>query len=119
MFNKNMIKKLEEVQKRCSCRTITVEEVQNKLNEYFNELGISKKNMIGTIIKDCDLNAQSFPSAYKYTPESTHISAEYKSKGWVITDIWRGKTNAPSKVIISELSTTAKEALIEKYQVFC
>ncbi|MBO7043556.1 hypothetical protein J6W34_03305 [bacterium] len=107
---------LNKVQKKCSTRTITLEEISKTLNDYTESLSISKKSLIGTEIVDCDLNAQNFPNAYRFTPESTHFSAIYKSTGWVITDIWRSRTNAPTKKLIAKLSETAKESLIARFE---
>lgn len=115
-----MIKNLEEVfnkaQNKCSARTITLEEAVTALNEYTDLLQISKKSLIGSEIIDCDLNAQNFPSAYKFCPESTHFSAIFKSTGWKITNVWRTRTNCPSKKMICKLSETAKQALINRFE---
>lgn len=114
-ISKKIINELEQIQKRCSVRTITTEEIENVLNEYFSRLKISKKSMIGSVVYDCDLNARYFASSYKYTPESTHFSAEYKSNGWVVTSVWRGQTNRYSSKLCVKLSEQAKQAIIDRY----
>lgn len=107
---------LNKKQACCTARTITFAEAHEALKAYTEKLGISKKALIGSEITDCDLNAQSFPSAYKYCPDSTHFSAIYKTTGWVITNFWRDRTNAPSKKIVAKLSDSAKQALIDRFE---
>lgn len=117
-ISKKLEQKLNEIQKKCSARTIDIEQIDRFLTDYENMIGIAKKNMIGTVIEDCDINAQAFPSAYKWTPESTHFSAEYKNGGWTVTNIWRGRVSAPNRSIRAKLSESAKKALITKFELY-
>ena len=104
---------LEAVQKRCNVRLITAEEIMDTLVEIHDLLGISKKAQNGVEI-DVDLNAKTFPNAYKYIPQSTHFSAVYKSGSWRITDIYRDVTRGPKSRIIVTHTEDSKRAIIDR-----
>ena len=105
---------LNEVQKRATARTITYEKMVDCLAEIDKNLAISKAAKKG-IKADVDIQAQHFPSAYRYTPESTHFRAEYNGKTWMITEISRKATRqTANKAIILTLTDAAKQAIIEK-----
>lgn len=90
---------------RVSVRKIDVKDIVDDLieiNEYF---GITKKSMKGTTVL-VDHNAQTFPTAYKGTPESTHFRAEFTTN-WFITSVIRERC-IPKKFHV-KLSETAKE----------
>lgn len=114
----NVAEKLESLQKRCSVRIISEESIKQILQEYTEKLGISKKALLGSEVVDCDINAQNFPNAYRYTPESTHFSAIYKTTGWVVTNIWRDRCNTANNRLYCRLSETAKEAIIKNLSSF-
>lgn len=73
---------------RATARTITAGNILDTLDYIERELKISKKAMNGIHIR-ADINAQKFPGAYKYIPESTHFQATYKNGSWRITSITR------------------------------
>lgn len=102
---------LESVQKRSKVRTITAEDIYRTVKEVEKHLGIPKKYLNGVCIH-CDLNAQDFPNAYKYRPESTHFTAEYRSGTWKLTDVWRDTTERTKRVRIS-LTEEAEAKVIE------
>ena len=94
---------------RVSVRKIDVKDIIDDLieiNEYF---GITKKSMKGTTVL-VDHNAQTFPTAYKGTPESTHFRAEFTTN-WFVTSIRRERC-IPKKFHI-KLSETAKEEYLK------
>ena len=108
----NLINTINEVEKRCFVRTINAELICETIKGIENRLhNLSKKALNGTSF-GYDVNAQDFPRAYKYRPESTQFSAKHNGKEWVITDIWRGLCN--KKKCDITLSDTASEALFEK-----
>ena len=83
-FEKKLEKELNELQKRCTTRTITMQIIQKEL-DLIEEAFLyqhTKKEMEGLSIR-YDFNAQEFPSAYKYTPESTILNASYNKSGWI------------------------------------
>ena len=66
------------------------------VKEVEKTLGIPKKHMVGIRVR-CDLHAQKYPNAYKYTPESTQCSLERCPSGWYITDVERWRTGGTEK----------------------
>ena len=93
---------------RVSARKIDVEDIIDDLIEINDYLDISKKAMKGTTVH-VDHNAQTFPNAYKGTPESTQFRAEFTS-AWFITDISRDTCTRRKYNL--QLSETAKEAYL-------
>lgn len=88
------LKKLDQIIKeaegRATARTITVDDIVNALEEaeeYLLRLS-TKKDSVGTIVF-VDVNAQRFPRAYHYTPESTQFTAEVTKSGWKVTKVSR------------------------------
>lgn len=103
----------KEVEKRCTERTITYVHVARYLIDVNNRLSVLlKKEMEGCEIKNADPRAQTFKSAYKYTPYSTHFDAIYKKGEWIITKIYRDKCDKHGGTLI--LTETAEKALIQK-----
>jgi len=74
---------LSKIQSKSKVRTLMTFEVADTLK-------ITKKAMNGISVI-IDVNAQSFPSAYKYIPQSTIFEAVYKNGSWRVTDIYRGR----------------------------
>lgn len=103
---------LYDVQKHCQARTLTVREIECILEETTQTLNISKKALKGTILTYT--GAETFPSAYKYKPESTHFKAECNGRYWVVSEIFRD--TCPNRCVNTgiELSDSAKEALTKR-----
>ncbi len=102
---------LAEVQKLSKVRTITLEDIRETLAEVEKHLSLPKTYLTGIKVR-CDINAQDFPNAYKYRPESTHFTAVYRAWHWTVTDIYRDTTRRNKPVII-ELTDAAKEKILE------
>ena len=100
---------IAEAEGRASVRKINARDLIDDLIEVNDYLGLTKKVMKGTTVR-VDHNAQSFPNAYKYVPESTIFCAEFTS-GWFITDIFRG--TCKTRKYDLKLSDTAKEAYLK------
>lgn len=81
---------IEQAEGRSTARKITYKDIVRALEEVEEHITrfSTKTDAIGTVVH-VDWNAQKFPNAYKYTPESTHFDAELKSGGWKITKIYR------------------------------
>lgn len=103
---------IESVQTRCRERLINAEAICRKIVEIETDRfhGISKKNLEGTTITALDLNAQSFPNAYKWRPESTQVDLLFKSGSWRVTAIYRGRCDKNGGYIT--LSDTARTAIL-------
>ena len=107
---------LETVQKRAKVRTITTEQVLDlpeRLREFY---GIPKKYLKG--LRVCvDFNAQDFPNAYKYTPESTVINIEFSETKCYLTDAAREQCRKESEFIYSyELPEEMQKALLKRFK---
>lgn len=114
VHNEALESAIKEAEGRATARTISVRQVCYILNQVESRLGITKKAMEGITVS-VDFNAQDFPSAYKYTPESTRFSAEYHRGEWIITGIARMRTRRASQRVLVSLTDDAKEAILAKY----
>ena len=102
---------------RATARTISYERIVVAIAELEKTLGIAKKNMTG-ITADIDYNAQDFPRAYKYTPESTHILVTRKTSGWDLTNVFRDTTRRWNHRFHVTLTDDAKAAIIASKEKF-
>ena len=88
--NKQRIEKiLYELQKRCTARIISAQEIIDaceRLDKFI--YARSKKDLKG-ITALIDLNAQSFAKAYKYVPYSTQFEVEHMGSYWRLNWIKR------------------------------
>ena len=77
--------------------------------------GVPTSRMNGVrVISDC--NAQNFPNAYKYTPESTIINIEFSATKCYLTNAERSRTQPESKFLeADEMPEALKDALLDKY----
>lgn len=102
---------------RATARTITYGDITRAIAELEKSLGIAKKNMTG-IAADIDYNAQDFPRAYKYTPESTHFTVTRKASGWDLTSVFRDTTRRWNHRFHVTLTDDAKMAIIASKEKF-
>lgn len=105
---------LSEIQKHSRTRTITLDDITAALEEVEERLYLvsTKKDAIGTRVHS-DPNAQKFPNAYRYTPESTHFYAELTRTGWNVYGIER-ETCKPNRRIVIEYTGATKAAMAER-----
>lgn len=75
---------LNEVQKRCSARTIGWYSLNSALGRIEEKCPINTKMGRKGLKFSIDPNGQEFPKAYKYTPESTIIHGEFTRDGMKI-----------------------------------
>ena len=108
---REMIKKAEG---RATARTISAEDIVRFANGYTKTLGISKKALAGTVVV-ADLNAQHFPNAYKYTPESTQFGLKATSSGWSLMWVERKVCKAPTLAYVATFTEAAKEAILARF----
>ena len=114
IIDKKIVPELDAVQARCTSRTITPLRILDELLDIEDALGIPKKAMDGVSVS-VDANAQNFPSAYKFTPESTRFKAVYRGGCWRITDIRRDRTRRESQKVVVSHTEASRAALIDKY----
>lgn len=116
--NKDRItKELDKIQKRTTARNIYFSDLLSIINDVDKNLGIAKNKMIGISV-DADYNAQDFPNAYKYIPESTHVIIERMKSGWALMSVNRSRCRTPKKRYIVNLTDDAKTAIIESKMCF-
>lgn len=107
---------ISEIEGKATARTLVAEEICKGITEVEKQLqGITKKAMKGVKF-GYDVNAQSFPKAYKYIPMSTIFTAEFDGKEWRITSIFRGECGKGKCDIL--LTDEAKKAVLEKISRF-
>ena len=107
---------LDEVQHKCSARTLTADELAYILQKAERELGIAKKYLAGC--KVTYTGAQRFPNAYHGRPESTHFTAEHNGRYWIVTELCRSDCpdrEGNTSIILTE---SAKAALINRLSCF-
>lgn len=110
-------KEIDKAEGRASARTILAEDMIKACNYVEKKLGINKVDLVGVEI-NVDLNAQNFPRAYKYTPESTHFSAIYKKSGWYLMSVYRGWTRTRGNTYWVTLTEKAQAAVIKRNSFF-
>lgn len=106
-----LTEELNTIQRKCSARCVTAENIIEALCDICANLGISKASMNG-IKAVVNLEAQHFARAYKYTPESTWFTATYKRGQWEITGIYRDVcTTSKGSLTLTE---EAEKAIISR-----
>lgn len=108
---------LAPVQSRATARTITPADMVHALETVEKRLNIPKKALEGCRAY-IDVNAQSFPRAYKYSADSTQFAAVYMRGGWRVTSVSREKCNSPSRRYEVRLTDAAKAAIIDRCTMF-
>lgn len=102
---------IQAAEGRATARTITPANIAEMLDTVTERiLALStRKDATGTKIT-ADCNAQHFPNAYKYIPESTHFTAVLKSTGWTVTSIYRDRCTTTAAMITYTPATIAHMA---------
>ena len=115
--NRNKIEKaLDEVQKRCTARTIDYEDILAEIkavDEQFSKV-CTKKAFENTEVL-IDVNGQNFPNAYKFSAYSTQFRAVYLKNKWRIMYIGRDFCKTYNQRWYITLSDTAKECILHEY----
>lgn len=108
---------LNEAQRRCTARTLTVAEIEAILHDAEQELGIPKKHLCGTTIHYS--GARHFANAYSRrayrAPDSTHFRAVHNGRHWVVTDVSRSWCPNRNDNVAFDLSPSAKVALLRRF----
>lgn len=100
---------------RATARTETAESIARMLADIAGRYGIPKKRLDGTRVYFD--GGQKFPTAYKYTPESTHWEAEYKNGNWFVTAVWRDRCPNRTTQGTIAYSDTAKAWILENASI--
>lgn len=93
---------IQAAEGRATARTITPADIEKALEQVTERVLMlsTRKDATGTRV-EADPNAQQFPNAYKYIPESTHFTAELKAAGWTVTDITRARCWTTTAAVIT------------------
>lgn len=108
---------IREAEGRATVRLLTYDDLADAVARLERHLGIAKKNMID-ITADIDVNCQTFPHAYRYSPESTRAEVVRTSSGWKLVKAYRGETRTYGHEFEVSLTDTAKKAIIESMEDF-
>lgn len=79
---------ISEAEGKATARCLTFKDLTSRIEQLEKVLGIPKKDMEG-IKYDLDDNAQNFPLAYKYKPDSTHAVIERTGGKWRLIKVYR------------------------------
>ena len=115
--NRNKIEKaLDEIQKRCTTRTINYYDIVNELKYVDNQFSkvCTKKAFENTEVL-IDVNGQNFPNAYKFSAKSTQFRAVYSKSKWRLVYLEREWCRTYSQRWHIALSDTAKECILHEY----
>lgn len=107
---------LDEIQHRCTARTLTADYIAYILQRAERKLDIPKKYLAGCKIMYS--GAERFPNAYHGRPESTHFTAEHNGRHWIVTELHRADCpdrEGNTSIILTE---AAKAALINRLSCF-
>jgi hypothetical protein len=99
--------KIDFMQSKVKVRTINGIDVIDTITEIENRLFslLHKKDWDGLSFT-IDENAQSFPAAYRYMPESTIYKIERRKSGWFLVWVMRSHSR-PKKFVVSGMETKA------------
>ena len=117
-INVNNIAKLnaaiDAAEGRAKVRCITADDIHSMINEIEASLSnrMYKKDWAGLEFS-ADPHAQSFPSAYKGTPESTQFTMLRTASGWFVTNIRRRECQGPTSRIYCRNMADKAEALVK------
>lgn len=111
---------VDAAQSKAKMRTVTAADIVRTLGN----IRIPKSRLSGTkVYWD---GGEHFPNAYKWTPESTHWTAENVNGTWYVTDISRGRCpnrNSKGRIEFSEAAKewiiSAKEVIADSSSVIC
>ena len=113
---KGLTSAILEAEGKARARTISAKEICKAITNIEDKLyHITKKALTNTTF-GYDCNAQPFPKAYKYTPESTLFRAKFDGREWRI--LYIGRNICDKKKCHISLSDTAREAVLNKITDF-
>jgi len=107
---------LRNIQGRSTARILSAEKILDILKRVESRLDIPKKDLDG--VQVVFTFAETFPNAYRYTPESTHFNAVYGNRHWIITNICRSVCPDRNNNIGVILTENAERALLANMRSF-
>lgn len=85
---------------RATVRRLDVDNIMDALDSV--PRCVLKKHLPGCEVH-CNPCAQEFPNAYGYRPESTHFTAERRSRDWYLTNVYRDTcTSSRGRLVLTD-----------------
>jgi len=113
---KKVTELLNSVQSKSKLRTLSYSELVGAAESVYSHFGIPKKYV------DCEVyyvsNAQIFPNAYKYTPESTCVIFFFKRGKVYIKEIRRGLCNYSHSFDVYSMSKEMIKEIVDRMGCF-
>lgn len=104
---------IDVAQGKAKVRTIDAGDIILECERVGNRLDIPKSHMDG-ISFSADINAQNFPSAYKYIPASTIFNAQYHGGKWYLVGVSRETTRRAGHGVQVKLTDVARESVLDR-----
>lgn len=104
---------LGQVQSLSRVRTASVYTICKEVIRFESTMKLTRKALAGCRIT-LNVNAQTFPSAYKYVPEATIVEIEYDKSGHArVTDVRRARCG--NDFIVAYYTDAAKKEIIYNF----
>ena len=109
---------ISEAEGKATARCLTFKDLTFRIAQLETALGIAKKDMEG-LKYDLDDNAQNFPYAYKYRPDSTHAVIERTSGKWRLVKVYRYTCRGEKHTFeCLEMPETVQAAILDSKRCF-
>jgi hypothetical protein len=115
---KGLIEELNKVNAKVrNADAQSVKAIVFQIEKKLEEKGLPKKLWEGLSFWG-DINAQVFPNAYKWSPDSTQFRINRFSSGWFVTDIQRMYCSEKIVIFAGILTDEQKEAIVQNFKNF-
>ena len=108
-------KAIDEAEGKARERKVTAKQLIACAEKLDKKLGIAPAHLKGVTAR-VDINAQDFPNAYKYIPESTVATFEHTGRAWALIDVKRDRTDIASKAVRLNLTDEAREWIVKRFE---
>ena len=108
-------KVIDEAEGKARERKVTAKQLIACAEKLDKKLGIAAAHLKGVTAR-VDINAQDFPNAYKYIPESTVATFEHTGRAWALVDVKRDRTDIASKAVRFTLTDEAREWIVKRFE---
>lgn len=108
-------KAINEAEGKARERKVTAKQLIACAEKLDKKLGIAPAHLKGVTAR-VDINAQDFPNAYKYIPESTVATLEHTGRAWALIDVKRDRTDIASKAVRFNLTEEAREWIVKRFE---
>lgn len=106
---------IDEAEGKARERKVTAKQLIACAEKLDKKLGIAPAHLKGVTAR-VDINAQDFPNAYKYIPESTVATFEHTGRAWALIDVKRDRTDIASKAVRFTLTDEAREWIVKRFE---